>query len=75
MRRGPQSARLGYFGKLPARGDFIKAADNLALASLLDDWLAEVMNALSADPRWKRRSRRRSGTGWCGPISSSATAC
>jgi len=53
MRRGPQSARLGYFGKLPARGDFIKAADNLALASLLDDWLAEVMNALSADPRWK----------------------
>lgn len=53
MKRGPQSARLGYFGKLPARGDFIKAADNLALASLLDDWLAEVMNALSADPRWK----------------------
>jgi type VI secretion system protein ImpM len=53
MKRGPQSARIGYFGKLPARGDFIKAADNLALASLLDDWLAEVMNALSADPRWK----------------------
>jgi type VI secretion system protein ImpM len=53
MKRGPQSARIGYFGKLPARADFIKAADNLALASLLDDWLAEVMNALSADPRWK----------------------
>lgn len=53
MKRGPQSVRIGYFGKLPARADFIKAADNLALASLLDDWLAEVMNALSADPRWK----------------------
>jgi type VI secretion system protein ImpM len=53
MRRGPQSARIGYFGKLPARADFIKAANNLALASLLDDWLAEVMNVLSADPRWK----------------------
>ncbi|MHA4866920.1 type VI secretion system-associated protein TagF [Duganella sp. PWIR1] len=53
MKRGPQSARIGYFGKLPARGDFIKAADNLALASLLDGWLAEVMNVLSADPRWK----------------------
>lgn len=53
MKRGPQSARIGYFGKLPARSDFIKAADNLALASLLDDWLAEVMNVLSADPRWK----------------------
>ncbi|MYM66360.1 type VI secretion system-associated protein TagF [Pseudoduganella sp. FT55W] len=53
MRRGPQPARIGYFGKLPARSDFIKAADNLPLASLLDEWLAEVMNMLSADPRWK----------------------
>jgi type VI secretion system protein ImpM len=53
MKRGPQAARVGYFGKLPARGDFIKAADNPALAKLLDDWLAEVMNVLSADPRWK----------------------
>jgi type VI secretion system protein ImpM len=53
MKRGMQTARIGYFGKLPARADFIKAADNLALASLLDDWLAEVMNLLSADPRWK----------------------
>jgi type VI secretion system protein ImpM len=53
MKRGPQSVRIGYFGKLPARSDFIKAADNPALASLLDDWLAEVMHVLSADPRWK----------------------
>jgi len=52
MKRGPQEARIGYFGKLPARGDFIKAVDNLALASLLDDWLADVMNVLSANPRW-----------------------
>lgn len=53
MKRGPQTVRVGYFGKLPTRSDFIKAADNLALASLLDDWLAEVMNLLSTDPRWK----------------------
>jgi len=53
MKRGPQSARIGYFGKLPSRSDFIKAADNLALASLLDEWLAEVMNLVSAEPRWK----------------------
>lgn len=53
MKRGPQAARIGYFGKLPARADFIKSADNVALAGLLDDWLAEVMNVLSADPRWK----------------------
>ena len=53
MKRGAQTARIGYFGKLSTRADFIKAADNLALASLLDGWLAEVMNLLSADPRWK----------------------
>ncbi|WP_343730642.1 type VI secretion system-associated protein TagF [Duganella sp.] len=53
MKRGPQRVRIGYFGKLPTRADFIKAADNLALVKLLDDWLAEVMNLLSADPRWK----------------------
>ncbi|TFW13912.1 type VI secretion system-associated protein TagF [Duganella callida] len=53
MKRGPQSARIGYFGKLPARSDFVKAVDNLALASLLDDWLADVMNMVSAEPRWK----------------------
>ncbi|SDF45898.1 MULTISPECIES: type VI secretion system-associated protein TagF [unclassified Duganella] len=53
MSRGPQAARIGYFGKLPSRADFIKAAHNVALASLLDDWLADVMNLLSTDPRWK----------------------
>ncbi|NYE59091.1 type VI secretion system protein ImpM [Duganella sp. 1224] len=53
MKRAAQAARIGYFGKLPTRADFIKAADNLALVSLLDDWLAEVMNLLSLDPRWK----------------------
>lgn len=53
MKRGPQAARIGYFGKLPAYADFIKAADNVALAALLDDWLADVMNILSASPRWK----------------------
>lgn len=53
MKRGPQSVRIGYFGKLPTRSDFVKAGHNPALASLLDDWLAEVMNVLTADPRWK----------------------
>ena len=53
MTRGPQQVRLGYFGKIPARGDFIKACDNHALVQLLDDWLAQVMNALTAEPRWK----------------------
>ena len=48
-----QQVRLGYFGKIPARGDFIKASDNHALVQLLDDWLAQVMSALTMEPRWK----------------------
>jgi type VI secretion system ImpM family protein len=50
---GVQLARIAYFGKLPARADFIKAAEHPAVLQLLDSWLAEVMNALSSDPRWK----------------------
>ncbi|CDG84031.1 type VI secretion system-associated protein TagF [Janthinobacterium agaricidamnosum] len=53
MMRGPQQVRIGYFGKIPARSDFIKAADNIALVTLLDQWLAEVMNLLTSEPRWK----------------------
>ncbi len=45
--------KLGYFGKVPSRGDFIKATDNSPLISLLDQWLAQTMDMLSADPRWK----------------------
>ncbi|MDP9107986.1 MAG: type VI secretion system-associated protein TagF [Pseudomonadota bacterium] len=46
-------ARIGYFGKVPSRGDFVKATDNVALITLLDNWLAQSMDLLSADPRWK----------------------
>jgi type VI secretion system protein ImpM len=53
MSRAPQMVRIGYFGKLPAHGDFVKASDNPALLGLLDQWLAESMSLLSADPRWK----------------------
>jgi len=53
MRAGLQSVRIGYFGKLPSCADFIKVVDNLALAGLLDDWLAGVLNVLSSEPRWK----------------------
>lgn len=54
MKRAPQATRVGYFGKIPARGDFIKAVDNPALAALLDQWLAEVMNRLTLNPRWRQ---------------------
>ena len=53
MTRPQQAVRIGYFGKIPARSDFIKASDNLTLVALLDQWLAEVMNQLTTDPRWK----------------------
>lgn len=52
--RLPQLARVGYFGKIPARSDFIKAGDNHALAELLDSWLADTMTELTAEPRWKQ---------------------
>lgn len=55
MSRAPQQVRLGYFGKLPTRSDFVKSADTHALAELLDRWLAATMTRLTADPRWKLR--------------------
>lgn len=45
--------RIGYFGKIPTRSDFIKAADDVPLMGVLDQWLAQVMSQLSQDPRWK----------------------
>lgn len=45
--------KVGYFGKIPSRGDFIKAADNLPLIEVLDEWLAQTMALLAEDPRWK----------------------
>lgn len=50
---GRTPAPIGYFGKLPSRGDFVKSGDNLGLIKVLDDWLAGAMELLSVDPRWK----------------------
>lgn len=44
---------IGYFGKIPGRGDFVKASDNPALLAQLDDWLAGALELMSADPNWK----------------------
>lgn len=46
---------IGYFGKIPSRGDFVKGSDNPALVKLLDDWLARAMDLMMADARWKSR--------------------
>ncbi|MFC5473601.1 type VI secretion system-associated protein TagF [Paraherbaspirillum soli] len=53
MNGGEKLANIGYFGKIPSRGDFIKATDNVPLVSILDEWLAQAMDLLSTDPRWK----------------------
>lgn len=45
--------RIGYFGKIPARSDFVKLAPDAPAISMLDDWLAAVMQRLPSDARWK----------------------
>lgn len=55
MREMTTQGRIAYFGKIPARSDFIKAADDVGLMGVLDDWMAQVMAALPSDPRWKLR--------------------
>ena len=51
--RAPALDRIGYFGKIPARSDFVKLAPDAAAISMLDDWLAAVMQRLPSDARWK----------------------
>jgi type VI secretion system protein ImpM len=53
MNRAPTSSRIGYFGKIPARSDFVKVADEQPVLGMLDDWVAQVMTRLPADARWK----------------------
>ena len=53
MNRAPTPTAVGYFGKIPSRGDFVKGSDNPALIKVLDDWLAQAMDLMSADARWK----------------------
>jgi len=50
----PVAIPIGYFGKIPTRADFVKASENAALSSMLDAWLAQAIDLLSTDARWKR---------------------
>lgn len=45
--------RIGYFGKVPARADFVKLAHDPAAIGMLDAWLAKVMTLLPSDARWR----------------------
>ncbi|HEY4541023.1 MAG TPA: type VI secretion system-associated protein TagF [Noviherbaspirillum sp.] len=53
MSRTATQTSIAYFGKIPSRGDFVKASDNTALISILDEWLAQTMELLASEPRWK----------------------
>ncbi len=53
MKHASSAGQIDYFGKIPARGDFIKAAQDVPLMGVLDQWLSQVMNLLAADARWK----------------------
>jgi type VI secretion system protein ImpM len=53
MMRTAVSDRIGYFGKIPARSDFVKVAHDVPVMGMLDEWLAQVMSSLPSNPRWK----------------------
>lgn len=54
MSRATVPVQLVYFGKLPSRGDFIRSANQAALIQVLDTWLSQTMELMSADDaRWK----------------------
>jgi type VI secretion system protein ImpM len=51
--RAIASDRIGYFGKIPTRSDFVKVAHDIPVMGMLDEWLAHVMSRLPSSPRWK----------------------
>jgi type VI secretion system protein ImpM len=53
MTAQPMNVSITYFGKLPSRGDFVKAGPSLPLLTSLDNWLARAMDSMSVDARWK----------------------
>jgi type VI secretion system protein ImpM len=46
-------AQIAYFGKIPSRGDFVKSPHNPQLLQTLDSWIAQALELLAEDPRWK----------------------
>lgn len=47
--------KLVYFGKLPARGDFLRSNSASApLVQTLDRWMSRTMELMAGDPRWKQ---------------------
>jgi type VI secretion system protein ImpM len=52
---GELSLNISYFGKLPGRGDFLKAlGSNPPLIAMLDRWAGQGLELLSKDVAWKQ---------------------
>ncbi len=48
------TGRIAYFGKLPECGDFVRSPGDQVLVELTDQWLANAMQGLAANPRWRQ---------------------
>lgn len=53
MSQGRIEVPVRYFGKIPSRGDFVKSSGQHQLVASLDQWLAQGMELLAQDSRWK----------------------
>jgi type VI secretion system protein ImpM len=42
-----------YFGKIQSRGDFVKSTSGTKVIALIDNWVAQGMEMLLAEPGWK----------------------
>jgi type VI secretion system protein ImpM len=52
---GELALNVSYFGKLPSRGDFLKAqGNNHQLIAMLDRWAGQGLEQLSQDVAWKQ---------------------
>lgn len=49
----PRNPSSIYFGKIASRGDFVRSASGSRLIVLIDNWAAQGMELLIADPGWK----------------------
>jgi type VI secretion system protein ImpM len=54
MSRALQPAPISCFGKLTARGDFVKVTTNPPLLATLDQWVSQTMEMLAHEARWKQ---------------------
>lgn len=48
------NAGVSYFGKVPSRGDFVRATDDHQLVAWLDRWAGQSVELLSQNSDWKR---------------------